>query len=189
MSLPYLNTPVETGSNLYYATQVGVTGTEAVTIGHQYFVPFRFDNKATILNIGVEATATVANAVARIGVYKSTSLNGPRPGELITEGDSTVAVAAAAFQEVAFSTNALVIPKPGLYWLSVAVQVAAGTLRTSSAVEQAGVHIPVSASEPSAQGVGCGYRQASITSALADVGAAVELESVTEVPWIYFQVD
>ncbi len=191
MSLPYTRNNVRVGADIYYATEVGVTGTEAVTAGTQYFVPFRFDNKCTINKLGFECTATVANAVARLGVYKDAGLYHPRPGELIAEDDGagTVSAAAAAFNEGVFVTNECVIRKPGLYWLSIAIQTANGTVRTSSGIRQAGILLPLTTTEPAAQAVGCGYTKASVTSALANVANSDSLTGVGEVPWLYLQIN
>jgi hypothetical protein len=187
MSLPYTRNSVRVGADIYYATEVGVTGTETVTAGTQYFVPFRFDNKCQINKVGFECTATVASAVARLGIYKDAGLYFPRPAELIAEATGTVAASAAAFNEGDFTSA--VISKPGLYWLSFAMQTANGTIRTSSGVRQAGVLLPLTTTEPAAQLVGCGYTQTSITSALASVSASATLTGVGEVPWLYFQVN
>ncbi len=187
--LPYQQQTHRVGADIYYATEVGVTGTEAVTAGTQYFIPYRFDNKVTITKIGFECTATVATAVARLGVYKDAGLYYPRPGDLVAAGDSTVDAASAAFNEAAFSTNVLTISKPGLYWLSIAVQVANGTVRTSSGIRQAGIPIPLTTTEPAAQAVGCGYTKTGTTGALADVTTSTTLTGVSEVPWLYFLVD
>lgn len=187
MSLPYTRNSVRVGADIYYATEVGVTGTEAITAGTQYFIPFRFDNKCSIKKIGFECTATVASAVARLGVYRDAGLYHARPGDLIAEATGTVAASAAAFNEGDFTAAS--ITKPGLYWLSLAMQTANGTVRTSSAVRQAGVLLPLTTTEPAAQAVGCGYTQTSITGALANVSAAASLTGVGEVPWLYILID
>lgn len=187
MSIPYTRNSVRVGADIYYATEVGVTGTEAITAGTQYFVPFRFDNKCVINKVGFECTATVATAVARLGIYKDAGLYHPRPGELIAEATGTVAASAAAFNEGDFTSAT--ISKPGLYWLSLAMQTANGTVRTSSAVRQAGILLPLTTTEPAAQAVGCGYTQTSVTSALANVATTASLVGVGEVPWLYFQIN
>lgn len=191
MSIPHTRNSLQVGADIYYATEVGVTGTEAVTAGTQYFVPFRIDNKVTIKRIGFECTATVATAVARLGFYKDAGLYYPRPGELVAEDDGagTVSAAAAAFNEGVFSTNVLRVSKPGLYWLSIAIQTANGTVRTSSGVRQAGIHIPLTTTEPAAQAVGCGYTKTGTTAALANVTSSTTLTGVSEVPWLYVLID
>lgn len=191
MSLPYTRQSHRVGADIYYATQVGVTGTEAVTAGTQYFIPYRFDNKVTIKKLGFECTATVATAVARLGIYSDAGLYFPRPGDLIAEDDGagTISAAAAAFNEGVFTTNVLRITKPGLYWLSIAIQTANGTVRTSSGVRQAGIPIPLTTTEPAAQAVGCGYTRTSVTSALSNVATTTTLTGVSEVPWLYFMID
>lgn len=186
--LPYVQKTYKVGNDEYYALPVGVTGTEALTTGREYFLPIRIDNEITIKTIGVEATATAAGAIARVGLYKDAGLYFPRPGALIAEADATVSVAAAGFEEGAFATHVLRVSEAGLYWLAIVNQTAAATVRTLSGVEL-DARIPFGTAEPAAQSVAVGYYKAGVTGALGDVAVADTLVPVVEAPWLYFKVD
>jgi len=191
MSLPYERAGSHlvgsAAAPLYYQLPLGVISAGvAQTLQLQHFIPVRFDNKGVIKTVGCSVSGTVASAVSRVGVYKDAGKYAPRPGELIAQVSAAFATAALGAPE---GTVNAAITKPGLYWLSFAMQTANGTIRTSSGVRQAGVLLPLTTTEPAAQLVGCGYTQTSITSALASVSATATLTGVGEVPWLYFQVN
>lgn len=184
--LPYIAQTYEVGRDLYYGAPYGATGTEEISVGHQYFVPLRIDNAITIKKIGIEPTATVSSAVVRAGVYKDAGLYFAKPGELLADF-GTITASAAAFNETD-GTVTLEVDKPGVYWFAFAGQTAAPTVRSSSAFPSP-VVVPVGTSEPSAQVCGLGYRQTGVTGAFAAVARTTNLTGVAEVPWFYFQVD
>lgn len=76
----------------------------------------------------VEATAVVANAVGRVGIYKNTDDSTIYPSSLIVESGE-VALATAVVRSVSVSAQ---LP-PGLYWFATLCGTANPTLRSINA--------------------------------------------------------
>jgi hypothetical protein len=169
----------------YYELPVGtISAGVAQTTGRQFFIPVRFDNKVKLYKIGTHATSIVATAVARVGLYRDAGQYYPRPGVLMGEAAATLNVAAAGYVE---GTVDQAITKPGIYWLSIVTQVAAGTLDCATAVDS-GVPLNFGTTAPAAVGTVGAYYQSSITAALADVALATSLVGAVTWPWIWFSV-
>lgn len=191
MSLPYTQRGYRLGTSaapLYHNMPVGVAAAGVTqTTGRQFFIPIRIDNKLTIKTIGTHATSTVSNAVARVGIYKDAGQYYARPGELIGEASSTISVAAAAYVEGTLTAAAGAVKKPGLYWLSIVTQTAAGTLDHATMIEPV-VPLSFGTTAPAAVSpVGALY-QASITGAMADVSSTATLVGSVSWPWLFFSV-
>ena len=76
----------------------------------------------------VEATAIVANAVGRVGIYRNTADGTIYPSSLVVESGE-VALATAVVRSASVSAPL----SPGLYWLAVLCGTAAPTLRAIGA--------------------------------------------------------
>jgi len=192
MSLPYLrqarNVAATAATARYYTMPLGVISAGvAQTTGKQFWIPVRFDNKCIVNKIGVRATSTVSGSVSRVGIYKDAGLFHPRPGDLIGEASATLNTAAAAYVEGTLTAANGAVTKPGLYWLSIVTQTAAGTLDSASAIDS-GIPLDFGTTAPAAVGTVGAYSVLLVTGALASVANTTALTANTVWPWLYYSV-
>lgn len=115
-----------TSGRFYYP--IGTPSTLLLTLDHLTFVPFTVGRSCTINQILLEVTTVgTAGAVLRAGIYADAD---GLPGALIVDGGTQIATT------VGLKTYTISAPvTAGRIWVASAAQVAACTVRTSSAVE------------------------------------------------------
>jgi hypothetical protein len=93
----------------------------------------------TFNRAGLDVTAATATAVTRVGIYAD-AVDFNFPGALIADW-GTIDSSAIADPTVANVTINQTL-QPGLYWLAVVAQTAAGTLRSSNPLEAINTSAP-----------------------------------------------
>lgn len=199
----YWSTPKLRPAHWYKAPLQNAAASLFTTVlNSQVFIPVVIGNRVRVDALGLEVTtAQAAASVARLGIYKNTGAEDPRPGNLIVEATSTVNTNSATAQSLAISTvvngvtNAYAELNQGLYWFSVVVQTAAGTaVVRGDAVPSHNVILPLGTYATAITSlvtiVNSGfYTQASISGALADVTASnLVVGTGATLPRIFFRV-
>lgn len=123
-TLPPFSVPLVAGR--LYGTPVALGGltTVAIAANTLYAVPFKVEQRVTLVVIGVEITSATAGNF-RLGIYNDS--NGV-PGSLKHDAGAVAMGAAAGFKSITISVTL----DPGWYWLA-AVADAAPTCRASNA--------------------------------------------------------
>lgn len=113
-------------AGFYYGPGPHTMSTGAPGTGVQTMVPFWVGAPFTADRIGIESTASTANAVARLGIYGVNQYDEPST-MLLDAGTVDASTAIGAGGSFATISYAFL---PGLYYLSAASQVASATFRT-----------------------------------------------------------
>jgi hypothetical protein len=140
--------------------------TNAAGIGVMTLIPLWVPGSYSIDRITVEATATAATAVCRLGVYSADSND--LPTTLVLDA-GTVDISSAAV--VSATLDPVLALTKGLYFLGAVSQVASGTMRTlGSTANPEYVSAATAATAMGTTGTNA-YLQSSVTGALANISS------------------
>lgn len=114
-------------AGLYSSIDHNTRAVSAPALGRLHYMPFPVARPKTLDRIGVEVTAVIPTGVVRLGIYNDAG-DFNYPGALLV--DAGVVDAASATGLIVAAIN-VALPG-GLYWLAVANQVAAATLRVTT---------------------------------------------------------
>lgn len=152
----------------YYGPGVSHTvSTGAAGLNVQTFMPFYVGAPFTCDKIGVEATATAATAVARLGIYASDG-TAQKPATLLAAAAATVDISAASGSDGVITDLAYTF-SPGLYFLSAVSQTASGTLRCIASTNGMPTISAAAGATPFGAVALSGWYKTGISGALANV--------------------
>lgn len=146
--------PYRTGGTFYYSPPFAQSGNLALTQNKAYATPYYVPVTTTFVSIGVVTTGT-ASATTRLGIYSD---NNGVPGALVLDAGN-IATATSGFKTITISQSLT----KGWYWLTAAMQGAAGSLNCSGANQ--GV-VTIGVTNPFSSGGLNGYSQTGVSGAL-----------------------
>jgi len=119
---------ITTGRDLYYPVLSGTGGTGVQSTGWLMLSPLWIDKTCIVGGIGAElTTAGTTGAVARLGIYNSSSEY--MPTTLLVDAGTVSATGTAGFKEATLN----VVLDPGFYWMAFMTEVANSTWRVKNA--------------------------------------------------------
>lgn len=164
---------------------VSAVTTLGTTLNLQYFVPIDIPRHCTITGIGVACTVD-AGATLRYGIYLP-DYTLSRPGRLLQEFGTISGAGIDANDGAAELTPVYQVVRPGYYWLSVVSQVAAASVRATTATG-GGSYPPIQAITALGNANVSGYSRSGVSGAMSDVVPANLSKVNGGVPRIYIRV-